>query len=130
MGDCSQEHEMIRQLIDAQTKAIDQLTRHVNALSPLVSNMRENALLVREIRNDLIGIDGRQATLNKRMDELTSQAMTMGRPTAMIQVGGFVLAVTLLLLNLLGMRIGYDRENGLVIESERGGRPATENADR
>jgi len=130
MTDCSHEHEIIRRLIEAQKRTIERLNGHVNALAPLVSDLRENALLIKEIRADLVSIDARQAALNTRLDNISNTAITAVRPGATIQIGGFVLAITLVLLNLLGMRISYDKQRGFVIESDRRERSTFEDADR
>lgn len=89
-----------------QTEAIVELTRNVTALSSLPVSVSLQAQAVTEIRSDLAAIETRQSALISQITSLTTQAIQSHRPAHLIQVGGFVLAVTLLILNLLGYSAG------------------------
>ena len=89
-----------------QTEAIVELTRNVAALNSLTSSYQVQASAVTEIRADLAAIETRQSALISQITSLTTQAIQSQRPAHLIQVGGFVLAVTLLILNLLGYSAG------------------------
>lgn len=89
-----------------QTEAIVELTRNVTALSSLPMSLSLQAQNVTEIRSDLAAIEARQSALIAQITSLTTQAIQSHRPAQLIQVGGFVLAVTLLILNLLGYTAG------------------------
>lgn len=91
----------------AQTEAIVELTRNVTALSSLPVSLSLQAQTVAEIRSDLAAIETRQSALISQITSLTTQAIQSHRPAHLIQVGGFVLAVTLLILNLLGYSAGF-----------------------
>lgn len=91
----------------AQTEAIVELTRNVTALSSLPVSVSLQAQTVAEIRSDLAAIETRQSALISQITSLTTQAIQSHRPAHLIQVGGFVLAVTLLILNLLGYSAGF-----------------------
>lgn len=91
----------------AQTEAIVELTRNVAALNSLTSSYQVQASAVTEIRADLAAIETRQSALISQITSLTTQAIQSHRPAHIIQVGGFVLAVTLLILNLLGYSAGF-----------------------
>lgn len=89
-----------------QTEAIVELTRNVTALSTLPTSLTLQAQSVAEIRSDLAAIETRQSALISQITSLTTQAIQSHRPAHLIQVGGFTLAVTLLILNLLGYSAG------------------------
>lgn len=95
------------QTLHDQTEAIVELTRHVTALSSLTASYQVQAQAVTEIRSDLAAIETRQAALIAQITSITTTAIQSSRPSYMIQVGGFVLAVTLLILNLLGYSAGF-----------------------
>lgn len=91
----------------AQTEAIVELTRHVTALTSLTGSYAQQAQAVTEIKSDLAAIETRQAALIAQITSITTQAIANSKPGYIIQVGGFVLAVTLLVLNLLGYSAGF-----------------------
>jgi hypothetical protein len=90
-----------------QTEAMVELTRHVTALNGLTHSYTIQAQTLGEIRADLAAIETRQAALIAQITSITTTAIQSTRPSYMIQVGGFVLAVTLLILNLLGYSAGF-----------------------
>lgn len=81
--------------------------------------LEEQARILAEIRQDLREAEARQLKLVESLTSLTKDVMTTSRPAATIQIGGFVLAVIMLLMNSLGLRISASK-NGLQIESEQG----------
>ena len=89
--------------------------------------LQEQLRILAEIRADLRAMEAHQIRLVESLTSLTKDALTQARPGATIQVGGFVLAVTLLLLNLLGLRVTAGK-NGLPIETNDDGRSVVENA--
>lgn len=89
-----------------QTEAMVELTRHVTALGGLQHTYAVQAQTLADIRADLAAIETRQAALIAQITSITTTAIQTTRPSYMIQVGGFVLAVTLLILNLLGYSAG------------------------
>lgn len=91
-------------------------------LKPLLA---EQSRILTEIRADLRETEARQVRLIESLTGLTKDVMTSSRPSSTIQIGGFVLAVTLLLLNLLGLRISAGR-HGISIETEASGRTTIE----
>lgn len=90
-----------------QTEAMVELTRHVSALNGLAHSYTHQAQTLTEIRADLAAIESRQSALIAQITSITTTAIQSTRPSYMIQVGGFVLAVTLLILNLLGYSAGF-----------------------
>ena len=90
-------------------------------LKPILA---EQARILSDIRADLRETDARQIRLIEGLTTLTKDVVTTSRPSHTIQIGGFVLAVTLLLLNLLGLRISAGR-HGISIETETGGRTSS-----
>lgn len=98
--------ETIIHTLHDQTEAMVELTRHVTALGGLHQTYALQAQTLGEIRADLAAIETRQAALIAQITSITTTAIQTTRPSYMIQVGGFVLAVTLLILNLLGYSAG------------------------
>lgn len=94
-------------------------------LKPILA---EQARILSDIRADLRETDARQIRLIEGLTTLTKDVVTTSRPSHTIQIGGFVLAVTLLLLNLLGLRISAGR-HGISIETETGGRTSSSTSD-
>lgn len=92
----------IAKLIESQIEAMAELSRQIGSLSSLSSSYETQAEAIQDIRSDLAAIETRQSALIAQITSITTQAIQSSRPSNLIQVGGFVLIVTLIGLNLLG----------------------------
>lgn len=100
------------QMLADQALAIADLRKQVFSLVSDVGDLKEHAEIMREIKADITAIESRQSALIASITGLASQAIASSRPGSIVQIGGFVLAVTLLVLNLIGYSVGFN--NGRV----------------
>jgi hypothetical protein len=116
------------QMLADQALAIADLRKQVYTLVADVGGLKEHADIMREIKADITAIESRQSALIASITGLASQAIASSRPGNLVQIGGFVLAVTLLLLNLIGYSVGF--HNGRVSLEHIESLPPSSNANK
>lgn len=118
--------QALRMLAD-QALALADLRKAMQELTRLCDGMSEQAEIMKEIKADISAIESRQSALIASITGLASQAIAHSKPGHLVQIGGFVLAVTLLVLNLIGYHVGVN--NGRVSLEHYTTRPPASTTD-
>lgn len=115
-------------MLSEQALALADLRKQVQSLTSLTGDVREQAEIMREIKADITAIESRQSALIASITGLASQAIASSKPGSLVQIGGFVLAVTLLILNFIGYHVGV--HNGRVSLEYAAPNQTAQEADR